>query len=278
MIHIALIYWDSNPEMFRVPLLDWPIFWYGALFALGFFLGFPLFIGILNRFWGLSERKKAVLIADKLTLYIILATVIGARLGHFIFYERPEKYLSNPMLFFQIWGGGLASHGGAIAIIFALILFSFRYQKEAPGLNWIRLLDFISVPAALAGGFIRIGNFINQEILGKPTDVPWAVVFGHPVDRSLPTPRHPVVIYEALFYFLTFFILWRLSHKKWFLENQGKLIGLFLMLVFGFRFFVEYFKTEQSELLFNSYFTMGQILSIPIFFLGALFFFRNPPK
>lgn len=278
MIHLAAIYWDSNPEIFRVPYFDWPILWYGVLFALSFAIGFPIFIGILTRFLGKEHRKKAIHLTDKLTLYIILGTVIGARLGHFIFYERPEKYLLNPLEIFRIWGGGLASHGGAIGIILALIIFSAKIRKKNPSLNWVRLLDFICVPAALAGCFIRIGNFINQEILGKVTDVPWAVVFGHPADRSFPVPRHPVVLYESCFYLLVFFVLWKLSFKKSNLQSQGKLIGLFLMLVFGFRFFIEYFKPEQSHLLMNSFLTMGQFLSIPAVILGLFFFLRSKKK
>lgn len=275
MIQVAQIYWDSNPEIFRIPFFDWPVLWYGVLFALGFAIGFPLFVGILTRFLGKEHKKQALFVADKLTLYIILATVIGARLGHFIFYEKPEKYLSNPLIIFQIWGGGLASHGGAIGIILALILFSYRYRSKFPQLTWIRLLDFICVPTALAACFIRVGNFINQEILGTPTDLPWAVVFVHPADYSYPIPRHPVVLYEALFYLLVFFFLWRLSFKRANLFKEGKLIGLFLMLVFGFRFFVEIFKTEQSHLMIGSQLTMGQLLSLPAILAGLVFYISS---
>ncbi|OGN56909.1 MAG: prolipoprotein diacylglyceryl transferase [Chlamydiae bacterium RIFCSPHIGHO2_12_FULL_44_59] len=307
MIRCAAIYWDSNPEVFRIPVLDWPILWYGVFFALSFAIGFPLFVGILTRFWGQKHRAKAIHITDKLTIYMILATIIGARLGHFIFYERPEKYFSNPLVLLQVWGGGLASHGGAIGIIVGLLLFSYRMRKNAPdlyyawpetwnmnrlalvdsgelscssklqyqavrGITWIRLLDFIAVPAALGGGFIRIGNFINQEILGLPTNRPWGVVFGHPADHSFPIPRHPVVLYEAMVYFLIFFLLWKMSFKKENLAREGKLIGLFLILVFGARFLIEYLKTEQSALGSFSYLTMGQMLSIPAILAGVFFY------
>ncbi len=276
MIRFAAFYWDPKPEVFKVPYFEWPILWYGVLFAAGFALGFPIFVGILTRFLG--EKRLAVQITDRLTLYIILATVIGARVGHFIFYERPEEYLRRPLEIFQIWEGGLASHGAAIAIILALMLFSYRIKRLSPQLTWIRLLDFISIPAALAGCFIRIGNFINQEILGTPTDLPWAVVFGHPADRSFPVPRHPVVLYEALFYLMVFFLLWKLSFQKFYLKRDGKLIGLFLIFVFGFRFLIEFFKTEQSHLLSSSWFTMGQMLSIPAVIGGFLFYFRKSPR
>lgn len=269
---MSTIYWDPKSEIFTLPIVHWPILWYGVLFALGFAVGFPIFVGILNRYLGGNQKKKAVMITDRLTIYMIVATVIGARLGHFLFYEKPETYLSNPLEIFRIWGGGLASHGAAIAIILALILFSYRIRSTERGLTWIRLLDFVSVPTAFAGCCIRIGNFINQEILGTPSDLPWAVIFGHPADRSAPLPRHPVQLYEAFFYLVVFFILWRLSFKSHFLKAQGKLIGLFLILIFGFRFFIEFFKEEQSQIL-SSWLTMGQILSMPVVILGIIFYF-----
>ncbi len=269
---MAFIYWDPKPEIFILPVLHWPVLWYGVLFALGFALGFPVFVGILTRFLGKSEKKKAVQITDRLTAYLVIGTVIGARVGHFLFYENPASYLKNPLEIFRIWEGGLASHGAAVGIILSVILFSYRIRPIAPTLTWIRLLDFVCVPTAMAAFCIRVGNFINQEILGTPTNVPWAVIFGHPADRSLPIPRHPVQIYEALFYLAVFFFLWRLTFIKRFLHAQGKLIGLFLILIFGFRFGIEFFKTEQSHLLSASSFTMGQLLSIPAV-LGGLFLY-----
>lgn len=274
MIRLAAIYWDPKPEIFTLPLVHWPILWYGVLFALGFALGFPIFVGILTRFLG--EKKTAVVIADRLTLYMIIATVAGARIGHFLFYERPASYLNDPLEIMRIWEGGLASHGAAVAIVLALILFSYRIRSLAPSLNWIKLLDFVSVPAALAGACIRVGNFVNQEILGTPSNLPWAVTFGHPADHSVIVPRHPVQIYEALFYLAVFFLLWTLSFRRSFLWPKGKLIGLFLMLVFGFRFFIEYLKIEQSHLLsLASSLTMGQMLSIPAVIAGAILYFRK---
>src|SRR6185369_9514389 len=112
----------------------------------------------------------------------------------------------------------------------ALLLFSYRIHATEPRLTWVRLLDFISLPTAFAGFCIRIGNFINQEVLGTPTDLPWAVIFGHAADHSMPYPRHPVQIYEALVYLVVFFLLWRLSFRPAFLHKSGKLIGLFLIL------------------------------------------------
>jgi prolipoprotein diacylglyceryl transferase len=158
------------------------------------------------------------------------------------------------------------------------LLFSYRLRHTEPSLSSIRLLDFISIPTALAGCCIRLGNFINQEVLGTATDLPWAVVFGHAADHSRPFPRHPVQIYEALFYLAVFFLLWRLSFRPFFLKTQGKLIGLFLILIFGFRFLIEFFKIEQSRLLTSSSLTMGQWLSLPALLAGLLLYFLRPKK
>lgn len=274
MIPLCAIYWDPKPEIFTLPIVHWPILWYGVLFALGFAIGFPIFVNILTRFLGKDQKRKAVAITDRLTVYMIIATIVGARVGHFLFYEHPANYLSDPLEIFRVWEGvrGLASHGAAAAIILALILFSYRIRSLEPKLTWIRLLDFVCIPTALAACLIRIGNFINQEILGTPTRLPWGVIFGHPSDGSPPFPRHPVQLYEAFFYLLVFILLWRLSFKKSFLFSRGKLIGLFLILVFGFRFFIEFLKIEQSHLLSSSPLTMGQFLSVPAILAGILFY------
>lgn len=284
--NVRMFYWDPRPEIFVIPYANWPVLWYGVLFGLGFALGFPVFVSILRRFFSLctdysveTARQKAFLITDRLIVYMVSATVIGARLGHLFFYERPEHYLSNPLEIFKVWEGGLASHGAVIAVIVALILFERRIRSVTLSLSWVRLLDFVSIPAALCGCAIRIGNFFNQEILGTATDLPWGVVFGHPMDRSLLIARHPVQIYEALFYFFVFCLLWRLSYIPRFLKNPGKLIGLFLMLVFGFRFLVEYLKLEQSPLVSSPFLlTMGQMLSIPAILLGIFFYRFYPVK
>jgi len=286
MLSLLWIYWDPKPDLFIIPGLNWPILWYGVLFSAGFAFGFPIFVSVLTRYFSLREKsvataglkKKATKITDRLTLYMVVATVVGARLGHFFFYERPRDYLNDPLEFLRIWEGGLASHGAVVGIILAMLLFSYRTGKKE-GLDWLRLLDFVCVPTALAACFIRIGNFFNQEILGTPSDLPWAVVFGHPADHSLPLPRHPVQLYEALFYLAVFVLLWRLTFLPSFLLARGKLVGLFLILVFGFRFFIESFKTEQSHLLsFGSQLTMGQYLSLPVIALGFFFFFWKRGK
>ena len=282
---LSVIYWDPSPEIFSIPYLNFPILWYGVCFALGFWFAFLIFVRILVRYFHLlpsmkklkeSEQKKSAHgIADRLTVYIVIGTIFGARLGHFLFYESPSVYLSDPLEFFRFRNGGLASHGAVVGIILATLLFSYRIRQKYPDLTWVRLLDFISVPTALAGAFIRIGNFFNQEVLGTPTTLPWAVVFGHPADGSFPVARHPAQLYEALWYLAVFFLILRLSYRPSFLLAKGKLVGLFLILVFTFRYFIEFLKTEQSHLLHVSYLTMGQILSLPAILLGIFLYFQS---
>lgn len=275
-----MIYWDPKPEAFTVPWVHWPILWYGLLFALGFIVGFPLFVSILTRFFQQKEplsdasllKKRAVTLTDRLTVYMVVGTIVGARLGHYLFYERPADYLRDPWGIFRIWEGGLASHGGVVGILIAVALFHLRIRKAEPLLTPLRLLDFLAVPAAFASCCIRLGNFVNQEILGKPTDLPWAVVFGHPADGGPVVPRHPVQLYEALFYLGVFFVLWRLSYQK---LAEGRLAGLLLVWVFTFRFFVEFLKEEQSRLIGDFGLTMGQILSLPVIVVGVVLWWRG---
>lgn len=223
-----------------------------------------------------SIKKKTLFICDKITTYLVIATILGARLFHVFFYQKSSFYLHNPLRILYVWEGGLASHGGAIAIVIALIIFSQRYNDYRPKLDWIRLLDYVCIPALIAGCFIRVGNFFNQEILGKVTDMPWGVVFGNPADGSLSVPRHPVTLYEANFYLLLFIAFFSLSLKTKLLEKRGRSIGLFLVILFSFRFFIEFYKEEQSELIASqALLSMGQYLSIPLVFLGFYFLFKK---
>lgn len=198
-----------------------------------------------------------------MTLAVILGTVIGARVGDLLFYQNWSKWSEHPFAIFKIWEGGLASHGAAIGILVAL---AFLRRHLEPKFKYLQLLDRVVVPTALAGCFIRLGNFINQEILGKATDVPWAVIFGRAADGSFPEPRHPVQLYESLFYLCVFFVL--LGVWERFKNKPGKISGFFLLLVFTFRFFIEFYKVEQSSHSIDSPFTMGQLLSIPFIVLG----------
>lgn len=194
-------------------------------------------------------------------------TIIGARLGHVFFYEWP-RYREHWVDIFKVWEGGLASHGGTLGVLIALWLFHFTTKRYLPFslLNWI---DIVSIPTAFVGCCIRIGNFINQEILGTQTTLPWGVIFGNPADGSVPEPRHPVQLYESLTYFATFIfllILWKKYHA---LKRPGLVSGLFFIIVFGSRFIFEVWKQPMSLMLDESFIQTGQLLSIPFILLGV---------
>lgn len=217
-------------------------------------------------------RERARSFAEKLVLYVMVATVLGARLGHVIFYEDFFWYLQNPILILKTWEGGLASHGAVAGIIASIWIFHRRWKKEYPECGFWHLLDACALPALVAGCAIRIGNFFNQEILGTVTNLPWAIVFGHPMDGGAALPRHPAQLYEAIFYGLFFFVLFSLWQKK--PMRPGKIAGLMIMGTFIFRFLIEYIKEGQSVWYDapDGFLLMGQLLSIPMILIGILIY------
>ncbi|HEC44644.1 MAG TPA: prolipoprotein diacylglyceryl transferase [Bacteroides sp.] len=258
------INWDMNPEIFRIG--NFAVRWYGLLFASGFFFGYLIFMKFFKK-EGLSVE-----LLDKLTIYMALGTVIGARIGHCLFYE-PEYYLSNPIEILKIWRGGLASHGAAIGILIALWLFERKHKRK-----FIWTIDRIVVVVALAGACIRLGNLMNSEIYGIETTLPWGFVF---IRNLEVVPKHPTQIYEALAYLLTFVLLVWLYFKKDGKTRPGMLFSIFLILVFGMRFLIEFIKEDQVDFESGMALNMGQWLSIPfvIFGVGLLVWsLRKAPK
>lgn len=259
---LAYINWNATPEI--VKLGSFALRWYGLLFAAGFFIG----LLIVTRMFKAEKAPEQWL--DKVFVAMIAGAVVGARLGHVFFYEW-GYYSQHPGEIIKVWEGGLASHGGAIGIIIALWIFSRFTAKRS--ILWI--LDKVVVPTALAGCFIRLGNLFNSEILGKQADVAWAFVFKQlPPEQQF--PRHPVQIYESLSYLLSFFILYRVywhTDKK---DKPGYIFGLFMVLIWGFRFIWEYFKESQGgfETALGAGLTTGQWLSIPFVLIGLFFMFR----
>jgi prolipoprotein diacylglyceryl transferase len=227
-----------------------------------------------NKFPGAIEKTNtlASLFADRITWFIVLGTIIGARLGHVLFYDW-DYYSSNPLEILMIRKGGLASHGGTLGIMLALVLFLRWNRSRFPEMTFIKLIDILVIPTSIAVCFIRIANFFNQEILGNPTDKPWGVIFGHAADGTAPIPRHPVQLYEAFAYLFTFIVLYTLWKVKGSCLKTGTLSGLFFILVFGSRFFLEFLKEPQSPI-DSLGLQMGQYLSIPFILFGvALLFF-----
>jgi prolipoprotein diacylglyceryl transferase len=252
--------------------------WYGLLFVSGMIFGYFVIRAMFKR-----ENISNDLL-DKLVMYMVPATVIGARLGHVLFYGPywgEDGYFSHPWEIVKIWEGGLASHGAAIVILFALWYFSKKTVKKP----YLWILDRIAAPIAIAGAFIRLGNLVNHEMVGYITDVPWGFRFLHHdclnfsngqylCDWSEIPVRHPAQLYEAICYFISFgvllFLYWR--KDKW--KQEGYIFGVFLLLIFGFRFLIEFLKEGQTardaELLLNT----GQMLSIPFVVIGILLIYR----
>jgi len=251
------IIWDVNPEIFRIG--NFAIRWYGILFALGFVIGYIILGQIFKK-----ENIPSKLL-DTVTTYMVIATVIGARLGHFLFYE-PEYFLQNPLQILKIWEGGLASHGAAIGIFIALYIFSRKINKP-----YFWTLDRIAIVVALAGFFIRIGNLMNSEIYGIETSLPWGFIF---VLWGETVPKHPTQIYEGLSYLIIFFILYSIYLKKGTQLKHGYLFGLFMILLFSVRFLIEFIKEPQVGFEENMILNMGQILSIPFILIGTFIILR----
>ena len=249
---LAYITSNISPEIFSIGFVT--IKWYSLLFALTFVVGYV----ILQHTFKKENKNLADL--DTLLIYLMLGTIIGARLGHCLFYA-PDYYLANPVEILKVWGGGLASHGGAIGILTAIWLFTTKRKNY----SFLWIVDRVVIAVALGGLFIRTGNFFNSEIYGIPTDVPWAVVFA--LRDNL--PRHPTQIYEALTYFSIFILLFTIYRKSKPLPADGLLFGIFLVLVFASRFLWEFLKEVQSDFEHSLLLDMGQILSIPFILLGV---------
>lgn len=261
------ISWAPNPEIFSIgPITPR---WYGLLFASGFLAG----LFIVRRMFRTEKAPEEWL--DKAFMYVVIGGVVGARLGHVFFYDW-DYYSQNLGKIPAIWEGGLASHGGAIGILLALWIFSVRVSKKP--ILWI--LDKVVVPTALAGAFIRMGNFMNSEIVGIPYDGPLAVLFVNAYPPLNEVPRHPVQLYEAAAYILIFVILFFTYWKTDYRKKPGFIFGLFLALVFGARFVLENYKHTQGGLeeAVNNALSTGQILSIPFVLLGLFFIFRPMSK
>lgn len=253
-----MILWNPDPELFA--LGPFHIRWYGLLFALAFLSSFTVML------WVFRREKKSEDLLNKLFFYVFVGVVVGARLGHCLFYS-PEYYLSNPIEILKIWEGGLASHGAAAGILLAVLLF----VKRTRGMTFTWVSDRVSLVIPLAAIFVRIGNFFNSEILGLPSSLPWAVVFSRIDD----IPRHPVQLYEAIAYLLIFGVM-MILYRRGTATRPGRLTGGMVAMLFSARFILEFFKTGQSTLDPSMPITMGQLLSIPLVLFGLWMLLRKP--
>ncbi len=270
---IQAIQWDVTPQL--IDGWDTPNL-YGLLFVTGLILGYFV-VRKMFRKEGIPDESL-----DSLVLYMVLATIIGARLGHVFFYGPywgPDGYFSHPFNIVKVWEGGLASHGGAIAILLALYWYSRKVSKKP----YLWILDRIAAPIAIGGVFIRLGNLVNSEIVGKVTDVSWGFKFmmhdcspqfGPCVWENIPV-RHPSQLYESIAYFLIFGFLMFLYWKKQSWKFQGRVFGWFLILLFGARFIIEFTKVAQVDSRGEWLLNTGQLLSIPFVLVGFYLLWRS---
>ncbi len=353
------IVWDPNKEIFRLPFNDHPVVWYGLLFAMGFIIGQQIMFYIFK-----AENKPRQDV-ETLTLYMVIATVVGARLGHCLFYD-PVYYLQNPLDILKVWEGGLASHGAAAGILTGIYL----YSKKKAGQSYLWVVDRVVIIVALAGSFIRMGNFINSEIVGLPTEGQNGVVFARALEEAvesdqyiisaeaakpdkvvdttdMKTPvaltiefdqnigkeeaegylqrrlpgilsslslrtvphikydqsevpsyqmvptagrglstkvmvegiaRHPAQLYESISSFLLFILLLFLWSRKKAATPEGLIFSIFLIVLFGLRFFYEFLKENQEAFEDDIPLNMGQWLSIPLIIAGIVLIFRVVQK
>ncbi|WP_274957595.1 prolipoprotein diacylglyceryl transferase [Millionella massiliensis] len=254
------IVWDPNPIAFSIGSLE--VAWYGISWAAALLIALWIYTRMVKR-EGLDPR-----IIDSGFLYGVLATVIGSRLGHCLFYE-PQEYLLDPFMsdfpwikLLDIRGGGMASHGAAVGLLIGLWLFVRKWK-----LPYIWVLDRVAVMVPIGGALVRLGNLMNSEIYGDPTSLPWGFIF---VQKGETVPMHPTQIYEAVAYLAIFLLLahlyWRTQLAQ---QKRGVIFGLFLILLFTVRFVIESIKLPQEVWEQNMALNMGQILSLPFIVAGV---------
>lgn len=265
----SAIIWNPDTVLFSLGFIT--IRWYSLCWILAFAASYVVMRGIFKK----EGIKEDTLVS--LTVYVFFGTFIGARLAHCLFYD-PDYFLAHPLEIILPFGrspetgkliftgyAGLASHGGAIGILVALLLFSRKYKMP-----FMELTDKLGVVAPLAGAFIRIGNFFNSEIIGKATGLPWGVVFV----REDMVPRHPSQLYEALCYIAVFILVYRLYVRRREVFRPGFILGVSLTGIFVARFLLEYTKEVQvgfEEALRHSIgMDMGQLLSLPFIAAGVI--------
>lgn len=260
MIDLLSINWHVSPEIFSIG--NFALRWYSLLFVSGFIIGWFIF----KRFFKKEGIPETLL--DPLLYTLLIATIIGARLGHCLFYQ-PDYYLTSWEGFFEIfmpWKGGLASHGGAIALLLAMWWFSNHYGKKYD-FDYLWIMDRLVITVCFAGALIRLGNLFNSEIYGDVTNLPWGVVFEL---RGETLPKHPTQIYEALSYTILGICLLLAYEKKLDKLKRGEIFGIFLIVLFGMRILIEFIKEPQVGFEEDMIFNMGQLLSVPFVIAGVV--------
>ena len=258
MLTLLSVHWHVNPILFHIGSLE--IRWYGLLFVSGFVIGWYLFQWFLRR-EGVDKK-----LMDPLLYSLLIATIVGARLGHCIFYQ-PDYYFGSWQGFWEIfmpWKGGLASHGGAIALLLAMWWFANRYGKKND-FDYLWVMDRLCITVAFAGCMIRLGNLFNSEIYGDVTTLPWGFIFDL---RGETEPKHPTQLYEAFSYLILGLVMVWIYKNKLDKVHRGFFFGFFLVGCFGSRFLIEFIKEPQVDFERTMLLDMGQLLSIPFILAG----------
>lgn len=263
---LLYINWHVNPVIFHIG--NFALRWYSILFISGFILGWFIFR------WFFKREQLPETLLDPLLYALLLGTIVGARLGHCLFYQ-PEYYLGSWEGFKEIfmpWKGGLASHGGTLVLIFAMLWYAHHYGRKY-NFDFLWLCDRLCIATCFAAAFIRFGNLFNSEIYGDVTSLPWGFVFQL---RGETLPKHPTQLYEAFSYIILGVILFAMYKKRMPKLKRGMLFGIFFTVLFGMRFLIEYIKEPQvgfeNEMIANMGMNMGQLLSIPFILLGIAIF------
>ena len=250
------IIWNADPILFSLGPIS--VRWYGLCFAIGFLIGYQI-VAAMFKHEGAPESWLGILLT-----FLVIGTIVGARLGHVFFYEW-DYYSAHPSEILKIWNGGLASHGGTIGNIIGLFIFSWTVSKKPA--SWV--FDKVVVPVALVAALIRFGNLMNSEIYGAYTSLPWGFIF---VRNGETLPAHPTQLYEGGCYLLLFGLLMWMYWKRNAEERPWLLTGVFFLVTFASRFFIEYLKNVQVASEFDMIekygMNLGQMLSIPFILLG----------
>jgi len=261
MMDLLSVHWHVDPVLFHLGSIG--IRWYSLLFVSGFIIGWYIFRRFFRR-----ENLPWDKLLDPLLYTLLICTIVGARLGHCLFYQ-PDYYLGSWKGFleiFQPWKGGLASHGGAIALLLGMWWYSNRYGKKYK-FDFLWVMDRLCITVAFAACLIRLGNLFNSEIYGDVTTLPWGFVFDL---RGETQPKHPTQLYEALSYLLLgLFLLW-VYNRKLDKVHRGFFFGAFLVGCFGMRFLIEFIKEPQVDFEQGMLLDMGQLLSLPFIVAGIV--------
>lgn len=258
MSSLLAVVWDVDPAIFKIGSIE--VRYYGLAWAFALGISAYFFSNFIKR-EGYSDKMF-----DSAFWFGVISAIVGARLGHCLFYD-PAYYLANPLQILDVREGGLASHGAALGLLIGLWLFSRKNRMP-----YIWSLDRIGLGVAIGGAAVRLGNLMNSEIYGTATDLPWGFIF---VRAGETVPKHPTQIYEAIIYFIIFLVLWWMYYKRNLaLRRPGVMFGFFLITLFGSRILIEIIKNPQVDFEVGMKLDMGQILSIPFVIAGVAILWR----